>query len=141
MESWIWLVIGIGLVIMELVTPCGFYLFILGISAFGVGLLVYLGIVLSWSAQAILFCAFAVACWLIFGQRIRAARKQVVAKHGQLEGNIVRIAADIAPGASGSGELWGTQWRIENIGNELLESGAEAVVIASEGVTLKVKRK
>jgi len=141
MESWIWLVIGVGLVTMELIIPCGFYLFILGVSAFGVGLLVHFGIVLSWSAQATLFCAIAVACWLIFGQRMRAARKHTVKKHGQLEGSVVRITGDIAPGASGSGELWGTQWRVENVGHAGLEAGAEALVVASEGLSLKVKGK
>jgi membrane protein implicated in regulation of membrane protease activity len=141
MESWVWLVGGIGLVIMELATPCGFFLFILGASAVIVGLVASLGLASSWVVQATLFCAVAVVSWLSFGRRMREARKHVVKRHGNVEGSIVKISTDIAPGSSGSGELWGTQWRIENVGDVVLEAGTEAVVVASEGLGLRVKKR
>jgi membrane protein implicated in regulation of membrane protease activity len=77
MESWVWLVAGIGLVIMELVTPCGFFLFILGASAVVVGVVASVGLASSWVVQASLFCAVAVVSWLSFGKRMREARRQV----------------------------------------------------------------
>lgn len=140
MESWVWLVAGIGLVIMELVTPCGFFLFILGASAVVVGVVASVGLASSWVVQASLFCAVAVVSWLSFGKRMREARRHVVKKHGNIEGSVVRITVDVAPGASGSGELWGTQWRVENVGDSVLEAGTEAIVVASEGLGLRVKK-
>jgi membrane protein implicated in regulation of membrane protease activity len=141
MENWVWLVGGLALVILELALPCGFFLFILGVSAFTVGLVVSIGLAQSWSVQALLFCAVAVASWLLFGQRMRVARALRVSKQGNVEGSIVKILGNIEPGSGGSGELWGTQWRVENVGEVLLEAGTDAVVVASKGVGLQVRKR
>lgn len=141
MYSWMWLVAGVGLMILELFIPSGFIILILGAAAVVVGILSELGLLTTWVPQAALFCVVALGTWIALGQRLQALLGTKSPQQGQVEGAVVKVTEPIAPGATGSGELWGAAWRIHNIGTEELPVGSEAVVIGSAGITLQVKRK
>lgn len=141
MASWIWLVIGIGLIALELFLPTGFYLFILGVSGIVVGLLVSTGSLESWMLQALAFCAIAIAMSLVIGEKLRRVFGSKSAEPGQVIGKAVHISSDIQPGHIGSGELWGTTWRLENVDSVALHVGDEGTVVSAEGITLRVRRK
>jgi membrane protein implicated in regulation of membrane protease activity len=141
MAAWIWLVLGIAIMMMELMFPCGFFLFILGSAGILVGALSAVGLVSGWVAQAALFCFLAVGLWLLMGKRLQGIFKPTAFKSGQVVGSIVTLSENIAPGASGSGMLWGTQWRVENVDSVILNAGSEVVVVSSQGIGLQVKRK
>jgi membrane protein implicated in regulation of membrane protease activity len=141
MEPWIWLVLGLGLVALELFVPSGFYLFILGISAIVVGAMAALGLVTAWGAQSLIFSLMAVGVWLGLGERLRKRFFKRSAHPGEVVGRIITVPADITPGQHGSGELWGVQWRLENVDSVTIPAGHEVVVTGAEGITLRVKRR
>ena len=141
MSGWVWLIIGIGLCIAELIVVSGFFLFLLGISALILGLLVLTGLFQTWPVQGAVFCAVAVISWLVFGAKLQGvlgAPKDAVV---DTKGKVIRVAAAIEPEQVGSGELWGSTWRLKNISGETIPAGAECVVVEAEGVTLQVIRK
>ena len=141
MSGWIWLIIGISLCIAELIVVSGFFLFLLGVSALVLGLLVLSGLFSTWPIQAAVFCALAVLSWLVFGTRLQAvlgAPKDAVV---DTKGKVIRITEAIEPEQIGSGELWGSTWRLKNVSKETIPAGAECLVVESEGVTLQVVRK
>jgi membrane protein implicated in regulation of membrane protease activity len=41
----------------------------------------------------------------------------------------------------GKGELWGSSWRVRNVGTGVLDPATEAVVVEVEDLTLCVKRR
>ena len=141
MAAWLWIVIGIILMMIELMIPSGFFLFIVGMAGLLVGAVSAIGLVQSWIPQGLLFCVMAVGLWILLGKRLQGILKPTAFKEGKLVGSTVLLSEDIAPGASGSGVLWGTQWRLENIDSVVLNAGSEAVVVASQGIGLQVKRK
>jgi len=140
MDYWIWLVLGIGLMALELFVPTGFYLFILGLAGVLVGLVVATGLMTSFNVQAVAFSVVAIGIWFGLGEKLRRLFFKKPAQPGQLVGKVVKVASAIPAGQVGSGDLWGTQWRLENVDSVELQAGAKAVVVAAEGVTLKVKR-
>jgi membrane protein implicated in regulation of membrane protease activity len=141
MYSWVWLAVGVVLVILELLTPTGFFLLILGGSAIVVGLLAAVGVCTTWIPQAGFFCVIAVVSWLTLGQKLRRRLALKPPQQGQIVGSIVRVTQRIAPGETGAGELWGTSWRIRNADAAELLEGSEVVVVGSEGITLHVKQR
>ena len=141
MSWWIWCIIGLGGVALELAAPTGFYLFLLGVAGIVTGAIVATGIIPDWPAQAILFSVLALANCALFAKPLtkflrgeRKAREDTV-------GQTVKIAASVAPGAMGSAELWGSPWRVRNVDSRELAAGSECVVVAVEGVTLHVTNK
>jgi membrane protein implicated in regulation of membrane protease activity len=56
-------------------------------------------------------------------------------------GKVVTVSEVLAPGAVGKGELWGSSWRVRNVGTGVLDPATEAVVVEVEDLTLCVKRR
>jgi len=141
MSLWVWLIVGILLVAAEVFIPSGFYLLMLGMASIIVGLLATTGVVSSFAVEAVIFCLVVVGMWLVLGSRPRGILGKKGGHAGQLVGQVVRVSSDLEPGRHGTGELWGTQWRLMNLDATPLVAGSEAVVVSAEGVTLRVKRK
>jgi membrane protein implicated in regulation of membrane protease activity len=141
MAAWIWIVLGLVTMIFELMLPSGFFLFILGAAGIIVGVVAAIGLAQSWISQALIFCVLAIGLWLLLGKKLRGVFKPSALQEGQVVGSIVTTSENIAPGGTGSGMLWGTQWRLENVDSVILAAGSEAVVVASHGIGLQVKKK
>ena len=139
MSSWTWFIAGIVLLFSELVLPMGFFLFLLGVAAALVGIATEFGLVAGWQTQAVAFAVLAVVFPFAFAARLKKAffRKSTEASDDTI-GKVVVVAEDIAAGGDGSGELWGSVWRLKNVGSTTLPAGAKAVVVAAHGVTLHV---
>ena len=140
MTGWLWIIIGIALCVLELLVISGFFLFLLGVSAVFVGLLVLGGAFPTWPLQAVVFCVVSLASWFLFGNQF----KDLLSRSNDLSydttGKILKVSESIEPNQIGAGELWGSTWRIKNVGDESIPSGAECIVVSAEGVTLNVKR-
>jgi membrane protein implicated in regulation of membrane protease activity len=54
-------------------------------------------------------------------------------------GKRVVVQGEVGPAAHGSAELFGSPWRVLNVGDVMIADGSEAEVVGEEGVTLKVK--
>jgi membrane protein implicated in regulation of membrane protease activity len=125
---------------VELVVPSGFYLFLLGVSGVVVGGVVLVGIVPDFTAQLVLFSVVAVVTCFCLAGKLRRRLQGGKPMTAEAVGRVVKISEVITPGAVGSGELWGSVWRVRNTGPETLDKDAEAIVIGVEGLTLQVKR-
>jgi membrane protein implicated in regulation of membrane protease activity len=140
MYWWLWLVLGLVLLGLEIFTPGGFYVLFFGIGALVVGTLVGLGAGGPVWFQWLLFSALSVVSLLIFRPHlIRATRSQERRDPmDTLEGEIATLLEDLSPGAVGKAELRGTAWSALNRDARPLSRGQRCRVTRVDGLTLWV---
>ncbi|HEX7629607.1 MAG TPA: NfeD family protein [Candidatus Methylomirabilis sp.] len=140
MYWWLWLVLGLIFVGLEVLTPGGFYVLFFGIGALAVGSLAGFG----WSGpiwfQWLLFSAISLLSLLCFRPHlVRATRsKERPDPIDTLEGEIALLVDDLPPDAVGRAELRGTTWTVRNGGQRLLVRGQRCRVSRVDGLTLWV---
>ncbi len=142
MPWWAWLVLGIGLLGVELlVIDAQFYLVFIGLSAAVVGLLGLAGVSLPEWAQWLVFAVLAVVAMLSFRKRVyEMLRSGVGVVDERLTvGDRVLVAARLEPGESGRVEYRGSSWTARNTGSGPIEAGREAVIDRVDGLTLFVR--
>lgn len=145
MMWWAWIVFGVVLMLAELTTPGGFYLFFLGASGLLVGLLHLLGIAGPPWLQWILFSVFSVAS-IAFLRRPLVDKFSAMSRGpgtpavdtDSLVGEIAVAAEPISSGAIGRVELRGAAWKARNQGADAIVSGQRCKVEALEGLQLVV---
>ena len=140
MQWWFWFIIGLGLLVLEVVMPTGFFLLMFGVAAIAVGILVSVGLAGGWEAQGIVFSVLAVLFAIILAKRMKGTTASNNMEPTGAVGAKIRVVADTVVGAVGQGELWGSPWRVKNVGVDTILAGEECLVIGVEGVTLQVKR-
>src|SRR5574341_704771 len=127
----IWLLVGLALVIVELLTGT-FYLLVLGVAAFGAGVVAWFGG--GFAAQSIAAAVLALAgAYLVHAYRARNAAQQM---------------APIDAGQPASFESWvdqgsglarvryrGASWDARLEGEAVLQPGSLVYVLATEGNT------
>lgn len=142
MPWWAWLVLGIGLLGVEMfVIDAQFYLVFIGLSAAVVGLLGLVGVDLPDWAQWLVFSALALVAMLAFRRRLYQLVRN---RGGRVDerltvGDRVVIASRLEPGQSGRVDYRGSSWTARNVGAAPIESGREAVIDQVDGLTLHVK--
>ena len=142
MPWWAWIVLGIGLLGVELlIIDAQFYLVFVGLAAAVVGLLGLFGLGLPEWAEWLVFAVLAVVAMLGFRRRIY---ESVRGRGGQVDerltvGDRVRVTARLEPGESGRVEYRGSSWNVRNAGPAVIEAGQEAVIARVEGLTLLVE--
>lgn len=142
MAGWAWIIIGICLCTAELLVVSGFFLFLLGLSAVVVGLIVLSGLFPTWSAQAAIFSAISLLTWILFSKDLkRLLRRSAGGASWDTKGKTITVSQALEPNQVGAGELWGSTWRLKNIGDATITPGTECVVVDAEGVTLSVVAK
>ena len=138
MYWWLWLVLGLIFVGLEVLTPGGFYALFFGIGALAVGSLAGFG----WSGpiwlQWLLFSAISLLSLLCFRPHlVRATRsKERPDPIDTLEGEIALLVDDLPPDAVGRAELRGTTWTVRNGDKRLLVRGQRCRVSRVDGLTL-----
>ncbi|MGH8131602.1 MAG: NfeD family protein [Steroidobacteraceae bacterium] len=142
MPWWAWLVLGIGLLGVEMfVIDAQFYLVFIGLSAAVLGLLGLVGVALPHWAQWLIFSALAIVAMLGFRRRLYELVRN---RSGRVDerltvGDRVMIPARLEPGQSGRVEYRGSSWTARNTGSQAIEAGREAVIAQVDGLTLHVK--
>ena len=142
MAWWAWLVLGVGLLGVEMfVIDAQFYLVFIGLSAAVVGLLGLAGIELPVWAQWLTFSALAVVAMLAFRRRLYEIVRN---RNGHVDerltvGDRVAVATRLEPGQSGRVEYRGSSWTARNVGSVPIEAGREALIAEVDGLTLKVR--
>jgi membrane protein implicated in regulation of membrane protease activity len=142
MPWWAWLVLGIGLLGVEMfVIDAQFYLVFVGLSAATVGLLGLVGVDLPAWLQWLVFSALALGA--MFGLRQRLY-DMIRKRGGQVDerltiGDRVVIAARLEPGQSGRVDYRGSSWTARNVDSRAIEAGSEVSIAAIDGLTLHVK--
>jgi membrane protein implicated in regulation of membrane protease activity len=142
MAWWAWLVLGIGLLGVEMfVIDAQFYLVFIGLSAAVVGLLGLAGVELPVWAQWLIFSALAIVAMLAFRRRLY---EMLRGSSGHVDerltvGDRVVISSRLEPGQSGRVEYRGSSWTARNTGSLAIEAGLEAVISEVDGLTLHVR--
>jgi membrane protein implicated in regulation of membrane protease activity len=131
MPWWFWCIGGLALMIAELLTPLGFYLFFLGFSALVVGGISATGLLQTIEAQGLLFAVVALASSVLFARAFQRKLRVPKMKEDTV-GQVVKVLAHVPAGELGSGELWGSPWRIQNIDSRDLPADSKAVVVGIE---------
>jgi membrane protein implicated in regulation of membrane protease activity len=141
MPWWGWLVIGIGLLGVEMfVIDAQFYLVFLGVSAVVVGLLGLAGLALPDWMQWLVFAVLALVTMVTFRRRLYELVRQ---RSGHVQerltvGDRVVIPARLDPGKTCRVDYRGSSWTARNVDRDAIEAGKEAVIVQVEELTLNV---
>ena len=142
MPWWGWLVLGIGLLGIELfVIDAEFYLVFLGASAAIVGLLGLAGVPLPDWSQWLVFAALAVIAMFGFRKRVYALVRGTAGHVPErvTAGDRVVVPALLEPGQSCRVDYRGTSWTARNIDAQAIAAGSEAVISHIDDLTLHIK--
>jgi membrane protein implicated in regulation of membrane protease activity len=140
MEWWIWIVLGLALLLGELITPGGFYILFFGIGAVVVGGLVGFDLAGPAWFQVILFSVVSVVTLWLFRERLlKVTRGATPYNVDTMIGETAVIMEEIPSNGIGKAELRGTSWNARNIGEKPLARGERCQVERIEGLTLFVR--
>jgi len=138
MQWWHWAVLGLGLGLLELATPGGFFIVFFGVGALLVAALSLAGIAGPPWVQWVTFGTLSVGTLFFFRdpllRRMRASER--TGPIDQLTSDIAVAKEDIAPGAIGRAELRGSAWSALNVGATGLHRGQRCAVRKVDGLTL-----
>ena len=136
---WYWMLLGLVLLGIEMVTPGGFYILFFGLAALIVGSLAGLEIAQAEWLQWLLFSGLAVLSLLIFrGPLLAALQKQDknLPAVDTLAGESAIPREDLAVSGIGKAELRGSTWTAHNAGPTPLTKGQRCKVERIEGLTI-----
>jgi hypothetical protein len=139
---WLWVLLGLALFVVEVMTPGGFYMLFFGVAAMVVGALMGLGLAGPLWAQLFLFSVLSVGSLVLFRGRLLnwfKAHQGPEPRVDSLVGEFAVLHDDLAAGAFGKAELRGTVWTVQNTGERLLSRGERCRVDRVEGLTLYVR--
>jgi len=140
LQFWHWWIIGVVLVIVELITP-GFFLLWIGIAAGVTGVVVFLMPDLSWEVQILIFAPLAVvavvaARYYLLRNPIETADATLNRRGSQYVGRVFDLQDPIVNGI-GKVKVADGVWRAEGPD---LPIGAKVKVTAVVGTVLKVEK-
>jgi membrane protein implicated in regulation of membrane protease activity len=138
---WLWIVLGAGLLLLEIATPGGFYFIFFGVSALIVGVLAAAGITSTDWVEWLLFSSFAIAATGFFRKpllkRIDVGGPAV--DKDSLVGETATAMEGIRAGAWGKAELRGSSWNACNAGAADLVRGQRCRVERVDGLSLFIR--
>jgi inner membrane protein len=136
---WSWVLLGFVLLLFELLTPGGFYIFFFGVGAVLVGILAALGIAGPLWVQCLLFAI--VSCFGLFIFRRPLQNRLSVKAHDvdSIVGETAVAAEPIPVAGIGKAELRGTSWAARNAGTDVIAAGQRCRVERIEGLMLYIR--
>ena len=144
MPWWGWTMMGTLLFGAELLgVSAQFYLVFVGAAAIVVGLIGVIGIALPAWVQWITFAALALVFMFAFRERLyRRFRETEEFVEGPLTlGDPIIVPQRLESGASCRVEYRGTSWTARNVDTRAIESGVEAEICHTAGLTLHVRNR
>jgi len=143
MEWWMWVLVGLVLMALEIMTPGGFYVLFFGVSAVVVGLLAGTGIAGPAWAQWLAFSVLSVVSLALFRKPLmdmldldgHAGRQEP----GSMVGEAAVLIEDLAAGGVGKAELHGASWTVRSRQSLALPAGSRCVVESVDGLTLWIR--
>ena len=140
MDWWIWIVLGLVLLLGELVTPGGFYILFFGVAAITVGILAGFNIAGPLWFQVIVFSVLSLITLWLFRERLLLSTQQDSPDQvDSLIGETAVITEEIPSKGIGKAEMRGTSWSARNIGETSLARGERCKVERVEGLTIYVR--
>src|SRR3989442_5131917 len=124
MTWWEWTILGLILLVVEVMTPGGFFVMFFGAAGLLVGLLVALEVLRPLWLQWFMFSTMAVVSLLLFrGPLLRRVKDSAAPAVDQLVGETAMLLDDVPPGGLGKAELRGTAWTVRSAGEPGLGKG------------------
>lgn len=138
MAWWLWMLVGLGLLVVEMVTPGGLFALFFGVGALCVAPLALVGMpaILQWIA----FTALS----LVLLATLRAPLQARLAGRGaprmdDLVGEEVVLLQDVPAGGTGQAELRGVPWTARAASGIALRAGQRGRVERVEGLVLWIR--
>lgn len=142
MSWWGWLIIGFLLMGAEMTAvDAAFYLIFVGAAAICMGILSLAGVTLPVWVQWVLFSVLAVGSMVLFRQKLYDRLRGGVAAgfDGSATGAVVAVKEIVPTGGRTRVRLRGSQWTAVNVGPAPIAAGADARVVESDGLELKIE--
>lgn len=138
---WGWFVLGAVLLGAELLAiDAQFFLIFLGVSAITVGLTTFLGIDLPNWGQWLLFATLSLVSLFTFRRMLYERFHQGgVGYNVTIDGDLVLIETDLAPGEESRASYRGSKWTVLNTGEATIAGGSRVKVTKVSGVKLHVE--
>lgn len=140
LEWWSWILLGLLLLLGEIVTPGGFYIFFFGVGAVIVGVLSGFDFAGPLWFQIILFPVLSVlSLWLFREKLLQLTQGEPPQSIDSLIGETAVAVDKIVVNGVGKAEMRGTSWTARNIGDKPLARGERCKVERVEGLTLLLR--
>lgn len=142
MTWWLWLLVGLALLGIEMLTPGGFFTIFFGVAAITVGVLARFGLAGPAWMQWIWFSGLSIASLLVLRKpllewmRRREVKRPAV---DTLVGETAVILEPVPGSGVGKAELRGTSWSARSADGSSLPVGARCRVDRVDGLTLWIK--
>lgn len=141
-EFWWWWSLGLGLLVLEMLVPGTFFLW-LGVAAGIVGALVLLIPDVTWQTQFLVFAVLSVTAIGVFRIWLRKhpteSDDELLNRRGdQYIGHVV-VVLDSFQGGRGRVKLGDTSWLAKSVDGSDFAAGAKARVTEVDGATLTVE--
>jgi hypothetical protein len=141
MTWWMWLLLGLILLVAEILTPGGFFVIFFGFGAIAVGVFSLLGMNLPLTFEILIFILLSGAALLLFRRpmlerfKLDTPKKEI----DSLVGEFAVAAAEIPAGGFGKAHLRGSYWNVRNVGEGTIAAAARVRVEKVDGLTLWVR--
>jgi membrane protein implicated in regulation of membrane protease activity len=142
MVWWLWVLLGLGLLTFEVLTPGGFFAVFFGLAALLVGALAGLDVAGPPWLQWLLFSGVSVSFVLLLRRPLLARVKpppRALPPIDSLLGEVATLLEDLPPGAVGRAELRGSGWTVRSVEPKTLAKGARCRVERVDGLTLWIR--
>ena len=139
---WLWLLLGLLLAGLELLTPGGFFVIFFGVAALVVGVLAGLDLAGPVWLQWLLFSLLSVVSLLCFRSPLLARMGRGTAAGSSVDSLVGETATpleDIGPNAIGRAELRGAAWTARNGDPRPVTRGQRCLVQRVDGLTLWIR--
>ena len=136
MAWWLWLLVGVALSALELLSAGGFYLIFFGISALFIGLMSVFGLAGPLWMQWLVFTLLSVVLLLGFRRPILRMMNVETGPVDSLVGQVALTIDAIEPGAMGRAELRGSTWSARNLHSAEVARGQRCRVERVDGLML-----
>jgi len=134
MSWWLWILVGIALLVVEVSTPGGLFALFFGVGALLVAPLAALGV--GDTVQWLSFSALSlVGLGLLRGPLLRRIERSPP-KTPELVGEQATLLEDLPAGGEGRAELRGTTWTARVASGIALRKGQRCLVERVDGLTL-----
>lgn len=141
MVWWTWILLGMALCAVEVLTPSGFYVLFFGTSAVIVGLLSAAGMAGPEWTEWLLFSILSVTSVSLLRRPLMDRARANGSGHspGAIVGETAVLLDDLGSGGVGKAEFRGSAWTVRSREPRDLARGTRCIVEKVEGLTLWVR--
>ena len=140
--GWLWIYAGLGLMLLELVSPGGFVIVFFGLSAMTVGALrLLVGPALDVTWQIALFSIFSVAYIVLLRRWLKSVfvgdKSDNAPSDGAYVGRIGQMTQPVTPEIPGRVMIGDSEWNAN--ASEAIPAGASVKIVSQNNLTLTVE--